>query len=74
MPALPPCRQAEEGKLNVKDMEKVDCKYCGGIFPVAQAVVLDDGGEFRYYCSSDCAFGKLGPKSSIPKPAIRSTG
>lgn len=60
--------------MNVKDMEKVDCEYCGGIFLMAQAVVLDDGGEFRYHCSRDCAFGKLGPKSSIPRPTIRSIG
>lgn len=59
--------------LNVRDMEKVDCEYCGGIFLIAQAVVLDDGGEFRYYCSRDCAFRKTGPKSSIPKPIAKST-
>ena len=58
--------------MKVKDMQKVDCEYCGGIFLMAQAVVLDDGGEFRYQCSRDCAFGKLGPKSSIPRPTIRS--
>jgi alpha-D-ribose 1-methylphosphonate 5-phosphate C-P lyase len=74
MPVLPPCQQAEEGKLNVKDMQKVDCEYCGGIFLMAQAVVLDDGGEFMYHCSRDCAFGKSGPKSSIPRPTIRSIG
>jgi len=71
---MAPGQQAEETELNLKDMEKVDCEYCDGIFMVAQAVVLDDGGEFRYYCSRDCAFGKLGSKSSIPKPAVRSTG
>lgn len=60
--------------MNVKDMEKVDCKYCGGVFLMAQAVVLDDRGEFKYYCSRDCAFGRIGSKPSMPKPAAKNIG
>jgi alpha-D-ribose 1-methylphosphonate 5-phosphate C-P lyase len=74
MPVLLPCQQAEEATSNVRDMEKVDCEFCGGIFLVAQAVVLDDDGEFRYCCSRDCAFGRLGMRSSITKPTTKSTG
>lgn len=42
-------------RMNIKDMEKVKCAFCGAMFLMAQAVVLDDKGEFQYYCDKDCA-------------------
>ena len=44
--------------MNIKDMRKVECEYCGGLFMVAQAVVLNEKGEFYYYCSKGCAMKK----------------
>ena len=50
--------------MNFKDMEKVECEYCGGLFLVAQAVVLSEKGEFHYFCSKGCAI-----KAAKPRPA-----
>ncbi len=50
--------------MNIKDMKKVDCEYCGGIFLVAQAVVLNDKGEFHYFCSKGCAMKGKSPKAA----------
>jgi len=52
-------RGTEAYRLNIKDMEKVECEYCGGLFLVAQAVVLNEKGEFHYFCSKGCAMKKM---------------
>ena len=54
-------------KMNIKDMRKVECEYCGGIFLVAQAVVLDEKGEFHYYCSKGCAMKAKAPRAPRPR-------
>ncbi len=58
----------ERGRMNIKDMEKVECEYCGGLFLVAMAVVLSDKGEFHYFCSKGCAMKARRPRSSKSRP------
>lgn len=53
--------------MNIKDMDRVKCAFCGSLFVMAQAVVLDDKGEFQYYCDKDCAMKAMAKGMTRPR-------